>query len=188
MERSICVADPPRPSANVQRAMQSPPAEGEQPIAALALARGVSPERLRRRLVGDLDAIVMRALRKEPQHRYSSVERLVADIRHYLENEPVQARQGNWVYYTQRFVRRHTTAVAASAGFLIFLTAVAIVMSIQRQSIAAALERATHDRERAEEVSQFMLDVFSAADPFTNFGKEPTARVSARSSSAQHPE
>jgi eukaryotic-like serine/threonine-protein kinase len=178
MERSICVADPPRPSANVQRAMQqSAPAEGEQPIAALAFARGVSPERLRRRLVGDLDAIVMRALRKEPQHRYSSVERLVADIRHYLENEPVQARQGNWIYYTQRFVRRHTAAVAASTGFLIFVIAVAIVMSVQRQSIAAALERATHDRERAEKVSQFMLDVFSAADPFTNFGKEPTARV-----------
>jgi serine/threonine protein kinase/TolA-binding protein len=177
MERSICVADPPRPSSNVLRAMQSPPAEGEQAIAALAIARGVSPERLRRRLVGDLDAIVMRALRKEPQHRYTSVERLVADINHYLDNEPVQARQGNWIYFTQRFVRRHTTAVAASAGFLIFLTAVAIVMSIQRQNIAAALERATHDRERAETVSQFMLDVFSAADPFTNFGKEPTARV-----------
>jgi serine/threonine protein kinase/TolA-binding protein len=177
MERSICVADPPRPSASVQHAMQSAPAHGEQPIAALALARCLSPERLRRRLVGDLDAIVMRALRKEPQHRYTSVERLVADIRHYLENEPVQARQGNWVYYTQRFVRRHTTAVGASAGFLIFVIAVAIVMSIQRQSIAAALERATHDRERAEKVSQFMLDVFSAADPFTNFGKEPTARV-----------
>jgi tetratricopeptide (TPR) repeat protein len=59
---------------------------------------------------------------------------------------------------------------------LIFLTGVAIVMSIQRQSIAAALERATHDRERAEIVSQFMLDVFSAADPFINSGKEPTAR------------
>ena len=177
MERSICVADPPRPSANVLRAMQSPPAKDEQTIAALALSRGVSPERLRRRLVGDLDAIVMRTLRKEPQHRYSSVERLVADIRHYLENEPVQARQGNWIYYTQRFVRRHTTAVAASAGFLIFLTGVAIVMSIQRQNIAAALDRATHDRERAEKVSQFMLDVFSAADPFINFGKEPTARI-----------
>ena len=177
MERSICVADPPRPSAAVQRAMETPPAQSEPAIAALALARCVSPERLRRRLVGDLDAIIMRALRKEPQHRYTSVERLVADIRHYLDNEPVQARQGNWVYYTQRFVRRHTTAVAASAGFLIFVIAVAIVMSIQRQNIAAALDRAMHDRERAEKVSQFMLDVFSAADPFTNFGKEPTARV-----------
>ena len=186
MERSICVADPPRPSANVQRAMQSGAAEGEQPIAALALARSVSPERLRRRLVGDVDAIVMRALRKEPQHRYSSVERLVADIRHYLDNEPVQARQGNWVYYTQRFVRRHTTAVVASVGFLMFLTAVAVVMSIQRQSIAAALERATHDRERAEQVSDFMLDVFSAADPFINCWQGTDGACSAGSSSAKY--
>lgn len=177
MERSICVADPPRPSAAVLRAMQSGPIEGEPAIAASALARGLSPERLRRRLVGDVDSIVMRALRKEPQHRYSSVERLVADIRHYLADEPVQARQGNWLYYSQRFIRRHTMAVAASVGFLIFVTAVAVVMSIQRQSIAAALERATHDRERAEKVSEFMMKVFSAADPFTNFGHEPTARI-----------
>ena len=99
----------------------------------------------------------MRALRKEPEHRYSSVERLVADIRHHLANEPVQARQGNWVYYTQRFVRRHTMGVAAGVGFLVF-RGCAIVMSIQRQNIAAALKQAMHDRERAEDVSQFMLE------------------------------
>ena len=92
----------------------------------------------------------MRALRKEPDRRYSSVERFVADIRHHLSNEPVQARQGNWLYYTQRFVRRHTAAVAAGAGFLVFVIAVAVVMSIQRQSLATALDQATHDRERAE--------------------------------------
>lgn len=177
LERSICVVDPPRPSAIVQRSLTGNSAEEEPTIAVIAQARGLSPERLYRRLMGDLDAIVMRALRKEPEHRYSSVERFVADIRHYLANEPVQARQGNWVYYTQRFVRRHTAAVAAGAGFLVFVIAVAIVMSIQRQNIATALEQATHDRERAEKVSDFMLEVFSAADPFTNFGKEPTARV-----------
>jgi serine/threonine protein kinase len=177
MERLICVADPLRPSAAVLRATQTDPAAGESPIAAIASARALSPDRLQRRLVGDIDSIIMRALRKEPEHRYSSVERLVADIRHHLSNEPVQARQGNWLYYSQRFVRRHTTAVAASAGFLIFVIAVAVVMSVQRQNIATALDRATQDRERAEKVSKFMLNVFTAADPFTNFGREPTARI-----------
>ena len=177
MQRAICVIDAPRPSAAFQRALQTVPKTSDASVMELARMRGLTPERLQRQLAGDLDSIVMRALRKEPEHRYSSVERLVADIRSYLANEPVQARQGNWVYYSQRFVRRHTMGVAASAGFLVFVVGVAIVMLIQRQNIAAALEQAMHDRERAEEVSQFMLDVFSAADPFINFGHEPTARV-----------
>jgi serine/threonine protein kinase/TolA-binding protein len=176
-QRSICAVDPPRPSTAVLRAMQSGPSEEVPDIAQIGVERRLPPERLYRRLIGDLDAIVMRALRKEPDRRYSSVERLVADIRHHLSNEPVQARQGNWLYYTQRFVRRHTTAVVAGAGFLAFVIAVAVVMSLQRQNLAIALEQATHDRERAENVSKFMLDVFSAADPFTNFGREPTARI-----------
>ena len=177
MERSICIADPPRPSAAVQRAIRATAEEGERSIADIARERGLSAERLSRRLIGDLDSIVMRALRKEPEQRYTSVERLVADIRHHLSNEPVQARQGNWLYYTQRFVRRHTAAVVASAGFVVFVIAVAVAMSIQSQNLATALDQATHDRERAEKVSKFMLNVFSAADPFTNFGREPTARV-----------
>ncbi|HEX2493286.1 MAG TPA: serine/threonine-protein kinase, partial [Steroidobacter sp.] len=176
MERAICVLDAPRPSTAVNRAMYAS-AAGEPTMAELARMRGLTPERLRRRLMGDLDSIVMRALRKEPERRYSSVERLVADIRHHLANEPVQARQGNWLYYTQRFVRRHTMAVAAGAAFLMFLVGVAIVMSVQRQNIATALDQAMQDRERAETVSKFMLDVFSAADPFINFGREPTART-----------
>lgn len=83
----------------------------------------------------------------------------------------------NWICPTQQFVRQHVAAVAASAGFLIFAIAVAVVISIRHQSLVAALERATHERERAEKVSQFMLDVFSAADPFTDFGREPTSRI-----------
>ena len=175
MERYICVADPLRPSAIIQRAVNDGPLEGEPKISAIATSRLMSPDRLQRRLLGDIDAIIMKALRKEPEHRYSSVERLVADIRHHLSNEPVQARQGNWLYYSQRFVRRHMAAVGAGAGFVVFVIAVAIVMSIQRQDIARALDRATQDRERAEKVSDFMLNVFTAADPFTNFGREPTA-------------
>ena len=66
--------------------------------------------------LGDIDAIVMRALRKEPQHRYGSVEQFAADVRRYLSSEPVLARQGNWVYYSQRFVRRHAFGVSVSGG------------------------------------------------------------------------
>jgi serine/threonine protein kinase/tetratricopeptide (TPR) repeat protein len=176
LERSICITDPQRPSAAVRRAIETGPVEGQSNIAAIAIARRTNPDRLQRRLTGDIDAIVMRALRKEPEHRYSSVEQLQADIRRYLSREPVVARQGNWVYYSQRFVRRHAIGVSVSALFLILVLAFAATMSIQRQQIAEERDRATQERARAEKVSNFMLDVFAYAEPFTSEGKEVTAR------------
>src|SRR5690606_28671564 len=70
LERFICVTDPQRPSAAVRRAAESGPRSGRSDMTAIALARGLMPDRLRRRLPGDIDAIVMRALRKEPRRRY----------------------------------------------------------------------------------------------------------------------
>lgn len=175
LERSICVTDPLRPSSAVRRAAESGPTEGQSSIQALATVRGLTPEKLQRRLQGDLDAIVMRALRKEPQHRYGSVEQLTADIHRFLVREPVQARQGNWLYYSQRFARRHAFGVSVAAGFMLFVMAFAVVMSVQREHIAAERDRATQESERAEKVSNFMLNVFTAADPFGNLGKEITA-------------
>ena len=96
---------------------------------AVAAARRLTPERLQKRLVGDIDAIVMRALRKEPQHRYNSIEQFAADVRRYLTREPVQARQGNWLYYSQRFIRRHAFGVTAGAAFIVFLVVFAMVSS-----------------------------------------------------------
>lgn len=175
LERLICVNDPPRPSTVIKRAIEHP-LEGTTAVHDIAAARDLSAERLVRRLNGDLDAICLRALRKEPQHRYGSVEQLANDVRRYLANEPVTARQGNWLYYSQRFVRKHAFGVSAAATFVLFLVAFAIVMSVQAQRIAAERDRATQERTRAETVSSFMLDVFGAADPFVSQGREVTAR------------
>jgi eukaryotic-like serine/threonine-protein kinase len=108
----------------------------------------------------------MRALRKEPQHRYNSIEQLASDLRRYLTREPVQARQGNWLYYSQRFIRRHAFGVAAGAAFVVFLVAFAMVSTIQAQRIAAERDRARQEGSRAEKVSEFMLETFASADPF----------------------
>ncbi|MEQ1581248.1 MAG: tetratricopeptide repeat protein [Steroidobacteraceae bacterium] len=175
LERSICVTDPPRPSTVVRRPVDVLDSKGTT-ATSLAASRRVSPERLEKRLVGDLDAIVMRALRKEAVHRYGSVEQLAADLRRHLASEPVVARQGNWAYYSQRFVRRHAFGVAASITGITLLTAFAVMTSIQATRIANERDRATQEGQRAEQVSNFMLDVFAAADPFVNQGKEVTAR------------
>lgn len=175
LERSICVTDPQRPSTAIRRAAETAPAQGQPSMVAIALARGLTPDRLQRRLSGDIDAIIMRALRKEPQHRYGSVEQFAADIRRYLTREPVTARQGNWLYYSQRFVRRHAFGVSVTAAFVMFVMAFAVVMSVQRQRIAQERDRATQQNERAEKVKDFMLRVFTASDPFESNGKEKTA-------------
>ncbi|MGE0113438.1 MAG: serine/threonine-protein kinase [Steroidobacteraceae bacterium] len=78
LERSICVMDPPRPSQILQKPIVNGTASiPTWDIKTVAAARGLSPKRLPHELAGDLDAIVMRALRKEPERRYSSVEQLV---------------------------------------------------------------------------------------------------------------
>jgi serine/threonine protein kinase len=176
LERSICITDPQRPSFAVRRALDAGPIEGQSTMAAIAMARQTNPDRLQRRLLGDIDAIVMRALRKEPEHRYGSIEQFAADIRRYLAREPVLARQGNWVYYSQRFVRRHTVGVTGGVTFVGFILAFAITMSIQRERIAEERDRATQESARAEKVSSFMLNVFAAAEPFNSYGEEVTAR------------
>lgn len=176
LERSICVCDPARPSAAVKRAMEDGSKEGQSSLQAIAEVRGTSPDRLQKQLQGDIDSIVMRALRKESQHRYGSVDQLAADVRRYLANEPVEARQGNWLYYSQRFVRRHMVGVATSVLFIFLVIGAAVVLSFKNHAIAVALDRVTQERERAEKVSDFMLQVFRSASPFVNFGREPTAR------------
>jgi serine/threonine protein kinase len=195
LERSICVTDPLRPSAAVRRALENGAGAEQSDISAIALVRGLTVDKLERRLLGDLDAIVMRALRKEPHSRYASVEQFAADLRRYLAREPVLARQGNWVYYSQRFVRRHAFGASAAAAFLIFVLAFAIVMSIQTQRIAAERDRAAQESKRAETVSEFMLNVFSNAEPFGEMGQPVTARDlldraghTVRHDLSQHPE
>ncbi|MGH8174933.1 MAG: tetratricopeptide repeat protein [Steroidobacter sp.] len=175
LERSICVNDPVRPSAAVRRAAENGATDDQSEIGVIAQARACTSDKLERKLLGDIDAIIMRALRKEPQSRYGSVEQLTADVRRYLSREPVQARQGNWLYYSQRFMRRHAFGVSAGAAFVVFIIAFAVAMSVQTQRVAAERDRATQEGARAEKVSEFMLEVFEASDPFVSAGEEMTA-------------
>ncbi len=169
LERSICITDPLKPGAAVKRARESGPLEGQSEMLAVAAARKLTPEKLQKRLIGDIDAIVMRALRKEPQHRYNSIEQLASDVRRFLTREPVQARQGNWLYYSQRFIRRHAFGVTAGAAFVVFIIAFAIAMSVQTRRVAA-------ERDTAETVSKFMQDIFDASQPQTSLGRQISVR------------
>jgi eukaryotic-like serine/threonine-protein kinase len=98
VERVVATTDPPSPSA-----------VAAEPTMA-------------RRLTGDLDVIVLKALEKEPARRYASVEQFAADIRRHLEGAPILARPQTWRYRSGRFVRRNRIAVAAAVLVALSLT------------------------------------------------------------------
>jgi eukaryotic-like serine/threonine-protein kinase len=131
-------------------------ADARTPVALAAAITNEEPERPSltaedarafgaRTLRGDLDAIVLKALRKEPEQRYASVERLAEDIRRHLAGLPVLARKGSWRYLTGKAVRRHR--VAASAAALVLLTLVGgIVVTTREARIAEANRRRAETR------------------------------------------
>src|SRR5262249_18432561 len=102
------------------------------------------PRRLKRILAGDLDAIVLMALRKEPERRYASAEQFAEDIRRYLEGLPVRAHRDSVGYRTAKGVRRPRVGVAA--GVVLGLALVAGVAGT-----TAGLIRARRERDRAED-------------------------------------
>lgn len=102
-------------------------------------------------LPADLDNITLKALRREPERRYTSVEAFADDIRRYLDGRPVTARPNTLAYRASRFVRRHRTPVAAAAIVLI-----AVIAGVTVSLWQAAIARAERDRaeRRFQEVRQ----------------------------------
>ncbi|MDE2347092.1 MAG: protein kinase [Gammaproteobacteria bacterium] len=123
-------------------------------------------------LRGDLDAIVAKCLRKEPQHRYDSVAALQADLARWRRAEPVEARDHARLYVLGRFLRRHRTAVLiAACALLLVLTAVGAVLVQARHASRAAA--------RANAIRQFLVSVFSASDP-RKISAKPRGEITAR--------
>lgn len=130
--------------------------------------RNTTVERLQRRLRGDLDTIVLNALRKEPERRYRSVSALANDIDLHLRSMPIVARTDSWRYRSSKFVRRHYAAVSMSVLLVALLATFTVVLSVQNRSIVK-------ERDTAREVSQFLEDIFMAQDPAEARGATVTA-------------
>jgi serine/threonine protein kinase len=173
LERAICMDDPVRPSQMVVARLSG---ESDSDRSRISDRRGLSPQRLRARLSGDLDAIIAKAMRKEPDRRYPSVEALAEDVGRHLRALPVIARQGDRRYNTAKFLRRHALAAFGVAIAFFGLAAVAGVTLWQNHRIELAREATAQERDHAQQVSAFLVDVFSQADPFNALGREPTAK------------
>lgn len=141
-----------------------------------ALLRDTTPRGLQRSLSGDLDAILSKALRKQPDERYRSVEEFRADLRRHLTGHPVQAREGLRLYRARKFVRRHWFPV--SAGLTTVLVLAGFVVGLARANARTVVERDRAETEaaNAQAVVGFLSDVFRGRDP----SQAPSDTITAR--------
>ncbi len=135
--------------------------------------RSTTFDRLRRELSGDLDNIVMMALRKEPDRRYQSAEQLLNDIHRSARTLPILARPDTVWYRTSKFVQRHFLGVAAAIIILILLLSGIIATSRQAHIASLERDRAQLEAEKAERVISFLQNMLSSPDPY-EFGQDVT--------------
>ena len=170
--RVVCHSVPERPSTAVTRtagvrtdseAVTAAAHDPQTPDTSHERPRVSDPQRLRRRLAGDLDNIVLKALSKEPARRYASVDQFSEDIRRHLSGLPVMARKDTFGYRAAKFMGRNRTGVAAAA--LVLVALVAGIFGTSWQARNARRERARAE-QRFEDVRQLantaLLEVHDA--------------------------
>ena len=160
--KAILDEEPSRPSVAITR----PPADANVDVSVL---RRTSYSQLKSTISGDLDNIVLMALRKEPERRYPTAASLADDVDNFLEHRPVAARRNDLLYTAGKFVRRHRAGVAVTAVVAI-LSVVAVVQVVVER------DRAQFAADRATQVSQFLTELFESASPNESRGTEITAR------------
>lgn len=125
------------------------------------------------RLRGDLDNIILMALRRDPERRYATVKEFADDVRHYRRNQPVRARGDSWAYRSSKFLRRHRSAVTAAT---LVVTAGAALAAYYTDRLATERDRALHERQVAVSTTDFLVDLFDVSDPARSEGEDITAR------------
>ncbi len=144
------------PSQRVKHLMQSDPAKALQ----VAAAQATNPAHLRRALRGDVDAILLKALRKEPEQRYGSASQFAQDLRNFLNARPVESRRGSRRYRAWKFIKRNRAAVTAAA--LLLATLLAGTAGIISQGIRAERSRRSAEArfDEARKLTNSLLENF----------------------------
>jgi serine/threonine protein kinase len=155
LEEAIVEVDPVRPSRVAVSAER-------------AGARNTTAERLRGQLAGDLDTIILKAIRKNPDDRYATIDAMQQDLRLHLANEPLLSRPDQAWYRIGKFVSRHKLPVALAAALLVAIVA---GLGAALWGLSSARAQAT----RAEAAKGFLLKVFSTGNPSSTGGKNITA-------------
>lgn len=158
IERAICEEEPARPST-----------------VAIASGSGASKNAQRRPFGADLDSIVLKAMRKEPDRRYASIEQFSEDIRRHLVGLPVIARKDTFGYRAAKFIRRNKVPVAAAGVVLMALITGMVATAWQSRVAIRAQAVAQKQTHKAQRVNTFLNLMLESAQPEEK-GKDVTVR------------
>ena len=150
-------ANPPTPSSRLHT--------NRQRASAAAVSRRTDADKLRRRLRGDLDWIVMKAMAPERSRRYDTANGLAVDLRRFLNDEPVLARPPSVPYWVGKFMRRHRVGVAVGLVATVAVLVAAVVATVGFVRASRAEQAAAADAQAASAVTGFLVDLFRDADP-----------------------
>jgi eukaryotic-like serine/threonine-protein kinase len=169
IERAICETEPIKPSIAAAKRIKEKRPQGNS-------AQPEAIRQLHKKLRGDLDSIVLKCLRKEPQRRYLSAGLLAEDIRAYLTGKPVSAHPDSLVYRLGKFMRRHKWGVATILAMVLVLAIYAVTITWYSHKSQLALEEAEQERAKSGQMVDFLLSMFEAGDPAEPRGASITAR------------
>ncbi|MEQ8523328.1 serine/threonine-protein kinase [Gracilimonas sp.] len=127
------------------------------------LPSSVAGKDTREKLKGDLDAIIMKSIRKEPESRYRTASDFLNDLNNYNEGLPVSARDDSFRYRSGKFMRRHRQGITIAAGILIGISA---LIGFYTWRITQERNQAQLEAQKAEEVAGFLTDLFSQSNPY----------------------
>jgi len=139
----------------------------------IAKTRKSTISELKKELKGDLDSIVQKALRKEPETRFESARQLADDLQRYQDDMPVLSRKGNLQYRAKKFIRRNTLPVTLLIAMLLTITGLVMYYTTK---VTDQRNKAVMEAHKAQIVTDFMINIFKNADPYDQNKKNLTAR------------
>ncbi|MEM9305070.1 MAG: serine/threonine-protein kinase, partial [Pseudomonadota bacterium] len=176
-QRQVEDPEPPQRPSTQFRSLLPPAAQAH------AARRSVRVRSLLARLERDLDWIILKAMENDRQRRYRTAQALATDLNHYLEERVVDAVPATLGYRAGRFIRRHRLAVLASSALILALiigflgTTVGLMRALEAEREARQAEAAAElEADRAERVSEFLVEIFKVSDPGEARGSTITAR------------
>ncbi|MEL7834838.1 protein kinase domain-containing protein [Fodinibius sp. Rm-B-1B1-1] len=136
----------------------------------------VSDPKIKKQLKGDLDAITLKAIRKEPDYRYRMANKFLEELKNYQKGIPVTAHENSFNYRSQKFIKRHKQGITVTVGIILLLIGLSGFytwrIAQERNQAQLQAQRAERQAERAEQVSKFMIDLFDSNLPERTPGKD----------------